>query len=128
MILDACTPVEATDDLEMAGLARIQIGRYLSEISFVPAVAEATKDDKFKPVIDGGRIAISATDMQTYLNRVTSQSFSVKAVASMCAAVGAEAIRHRPNAKVDQSRWALPVEKFDPKEYAPHLQDGANAE
>jgi hypothetical protein len=128
MILDACTPVEGTDDLEMEGYARIQISRYLSEVPFITAVVEAAKEDKVKPVIDGGRIAISATDMQTYLNRATSQSISVKNVASMCAAVGAEAIRHRPNAKVDQSRWALPVEKFDPREYESHLQDGTNAE
>jgi hypothetical protein len=125
MMLDACTLISGTDDLELEGNARIQISRYLSEVQFIAYVVEASKEDKFKPVVDEGKIAVSATDMQTYLNRVFSQNLSVKAVAMMCAAVGGEAIRHRPNAKVDQSRWALPQDKFDPKEYAPYLQDVA---
>jgi hypothetical protein len=116
MILDACTVVEGTDDLEFEGAARIQIDRYLSENPCIRTLEGATAHDKLKPVIYQGKIAVSATDLQTFINKLTSQNYSVKVAAAMLAALNAHAVRVRGTV-FSESRWALPVNEFDPNDY-----------
>ena len=126
MMLDACTVVEGTEDLELEGLARIQIARYLSEAQFIPSPKGATEQDRYKPVIEKGKFAVSALDIQTYLMRATSQSVTVKSVAAMLAAVGAVAFRLRGPGFKEQGRWALPVPEFNPSDYQHQLGGIAN--
>jgi hypothetical protein len=59
MLLDACTIEQGTDDMELEGAARIQIDKYLSENPCI-----------LKPVIDEGKIAVSATDLQIFHHQV----------------------------------------------------------
>jgi hypothetical protein len=126
MMLDACTVVEGTEDLELEGFARIQIGRYLSEAQFIQSPKGATEQDKYKPLVEKGQIAVSALDIQTYLMRATSQSVTVKSVAAMLAAVGAVAFRLRGPGFKEQGRWVLPIAEFDPSDYQRHVGGTAN--
>jgi hypothetical protein len=41
-------------------------------------------------------------------------------VAAMIASIGGKAVRLRRHGFKEQSRWALPVEEFDPKDYPQH--------
>ena len=112
----------------MEGAARIQITKYLAEVPFIPAVVGTTLQERYRPIVYRGRIAISASDMQTYLMRATSQNVSVKSVAAMLAAARAVAFRLRGAGFKEQGRWALSVAEFDPREYAPHLPGGGDGE
>ncbi len=117
MMLDACTVVEGTDDLELEGAARIQLTKYLSENPFIPSIEGAAPQDRYKPTVHKGRVAISAADLQNYINRTTTQNVSVKSVAAMLTALGAKADRLRKTKVREQGRWLLPVGEFDPKDY-----------
>jgi len=64
-----------------------------------------------------GHVALNASELQTYINRTTFQNLSVKAVASMLAAMGGKQIRLRGRKFREQSRWLLPADDFDPAEY-----------
>jgi hypothetical protein len=127
MMLDACTVVEGTDDLELEGAARIQIAKYLAESQFIQ-INDANAQDRYKPTVYKDRIAISATDLQSYINRTTMQNHSVRGVATMVAALGGEAVRVRGNSFKEQGRWALPVAEFDPSDYQAHQDGGAGDE
>jgi hypothetical protein len=107
MLLDACTLVEGTDDLELEGAARIQITKYLAEVPFIPAVVGTALQERYRPIVYRGRIAISASDMQTYLMRATSQNVSVKSVAAMLAAARAVAFRLRGAGFKEQGRGPM---------------------
>jgi hypothetical protein len=57
------------------------------------------------------------------------QNVSVKSVAAMLAAIGGQPVRVRPRGVKEQSRWALPVNEFDPKDYSQfNSEDVCNAE
>jgi len=117
MFLDACTVMEGTDDLELEGAARIQIEKYLSENPLIASLDGASAHDRYKPVVDKGRIAVSASDIQNYISRTSAQNISVKSVAAMLAALGAQSVRVRHRGVKEQGRWALPLNEFDPKDY-----------
>jgi hypothetical protein len=125
-MLDGCTVVEGTEDLEFEGAARIQIDKYLSENPFIPTLEGTTANEKLKPVIYQGKIAVSATDLQTYINKSTAQSYSVKASAAMLAALGAQAVRVRGRGFKEQGRWSLPADEFDPQSYGEIVSDSEN--
>jgi hypothetical protein len=117
-LLDACTVVECTDDLEMKGAARIQIARYLAENPLILSLAGAAAQDLYKPLLHNGQIAISSTDLVTHINRVNSQNLSAKSAAAMLAALGAKAERVRGRGFKEQSRWVLPLDEFDPADFS----------
>jgi hypothetical protein len=121
MLLDACTIQKGTDDMELEGEARIYVGRYLSEAQFINSPAGQPEHCLYRPMIYKGHIAISSTDMQIYINKTMSQSCSVKSVAAMLAALGAEPVRVRPDSFSgdfkEQSRWSLPIKEFNPNVY-----------
>ena len=118
MMLDACIEKEGTDDLEFKGAARIHITRYLSENPPLSSIDRLTGPNTYSPLIDGGRIAISSTDLQIYINKTTMQNLSVKRVATMISVLGGVAVRIRKNNFREQSRWALPENEWEPKDYS----------
>jgi hypothetical protein len=122
MMLDACTVCEGTDDLELKGAAQMYIDQYLAAFPPLASLENQSKENLFNPVIDKGHVAISSTHLQLSINKLTSQNLSVIKVAAMIASIGGKAVRLRRHGLSEQSRWALPVEKFDPKDYP--QQDG----
>ena len=121
-MLDACITEQGTDDLDLKGQARIYITDYLSENPFIGTPDGQKGRCQRKPMIYEGKIAISASDLRTYINTTAMENHSVKSIASMIAALGAKSIRLRGNFK-EQSRWALPVEEFDPKDYGEQYRE-----
>lgn len=128
MMLRACVEKEGTDDLEFKGAARIYIRKYLSENPPLPASDRLAGPSEFSPLIDEGRIAISSTDLQIYINRTTMLNLSVKRVAAMISAIGGESVRVRKNSFKEQSRWALPSGDWNPQDYAIGARGLSNAQ
>ena len=79
-------------------------------------------------MIHDGKIAISAIGFQMFINQTMMQSLSVKAVAAMMMALGAKSVRVREKGLKEQSRWALPIAEFDPKEYQRHQEGNGGSE
>ena len=73
----------------------------------------------------GGRITVSASDLQNYITRTTMQNYSVRAAAATLSAVGATQLRVRDPGIKEQSRWILPIDKFNPADY--QVGSGADA-
>ena len=126
MMLDACTVVDGTEDLDSEGAARIQIDKYLAENACIPTLEGTTAHDKHKPVIHQDKIAVSATDLQIYINKSTGQNCSVRAAVGMLLALGAQAVRVRGRRFKEQGRWTLPVAEFDPQNYGGCISNGDN--
>ena len=116
-MLEACIDIEGTDELQLEGEARCYIARYLSETQFLSSL-EGPAGNLQRPLIRDERILVLAADLQMFINKTTMQALSVKQVASMLAAVGATSYRLRGGTFREQSRWALPIEEFDPKDYS----------
>ncbi len=74
--------------------------------------------DAQKPIVDDGRIAISSMDLRLFINKTTMQNLNLKAIISMLTAIGARHVRIRGVGIKEQSRWALPVSEFDPRDYS----------
>jgi hypothetical protein len=127
MMLRACIEKEGTDDLEFKGAAKIYIAKYLSENPSLPAIERLAGPNDFSPLIDDGRIAISSTDLQIYINKTTMQNLSVKRVAAMISAIGGESVRVRKNSFREQSRWALPISEWNPQDHATGARELSNA-
>ncbi len=117
VMLDGLTVVEGTEEMEWEGAARMYLQHYLAETDFIPNIEGQRLQDQRKPMVIGGQITVCASHVQTYVNKTTFQNLSVKAVAGMLSALGAESIRVRGPKFKDQSRWVLPVNEFDPQEY-----------
>jgi hypothetical protein len=128
MLLDACTTEEGTDDLEYKGVIRIYLTQYLSDGQIISSLAGEVGPGLRKPMVHDGKIAISSTDLQMFINRTMLQSLSVKAVAAMILALGGKSVRIREKGVKEQSRWALPVGEFDPKDYQQHQEDDGGQE
>jgi hypothetical protein len=124
-LFDEEGPIEANWEAS----ARDTVGRYLECNHFIEDVASAHPQYRGRPIVKWGRIAINTTDFHGWINRTTFQNMSVKALASMLSAMGAEQKRvtgkHR-----EQSRWLLPLEHFNPADYekAAEQREGANAD
>ena len=123
-MLDACFVEEGSVEAEWEGAARTYVAQYLAETGFIESIDSQTVQNQRKPMVLEGKVAVNASDLQIYVNRTTFQNLSVKAVASMLAAMGGRQVRVRGAKFKEQSRWMLPVEEFDPVEYA---QPGSGA-
>ncbi len=123
MMLNACVVQEGTEDLELEGSARIQIAQYLSEVRVWASLKSEPLQDQRKPLIVDGQIAICSSHLQLYMSKMTQQQVSVKAVAAMIAALGAQAVRVRSGTFKEQGRWLLPKEEFDIKNYPTQSED-----
>ena len=119
-MLDACIIEQGTDDMEWEGAARMYLHHYLSETGFIPSIEGQRLQDQRRPMVIDGRVTVCTSEFQTYINKTTFQSLSVKAVAGMLSALGAKSIRVRGVKFKDQWRWVLPVSEFDSDDYKPH--------
>jgi hypothetical protein len=124
MILDACFIEESDIQQEFVGATEGYVASYLAETGFIESIEGQKVRDQRKPIILNGKVAINASDLQTYVNKTTFQNLSVKAIASMLGAMGGKQVRVRGQKFREQSRWLLPVEKFDPAEYQKEAIDG----
>jgi hypothetical protein len=117
-MLDACIVERGTEEMEWEGAARMYIQHYLSETGFIQSIEGQRVQEQRRPMVIDGRITICASDIQVYVNKTMFQNLSVKAIAGMLAALGAKSMRVRGQKFKEQSRWVLPAEEFDPREYS----------
>jgi hypothetical protein len=123
IMLDACINQDGGEELESQGAARLSIRQYLAETTFISGIAGQMPQDLRKPMVRDDQIAICASDFQTYLSKARSQAVSVSAVVAMLTAAGAKLERVRGKFK-EQSRWMLPLDEFDPADYASTMPGG----
>lgn len=117
-MLDACIVEAGTEEMEWEGAARMYIQHYLSETGFIQSIEGQRVQEQRRPMVIDDRITICASDIQVYVNKTMFQNLSVKAIAGMMAALGAKSMRVRGQGFKEQSRWVLPQEEFDPREYS----------
>ena len=123
MMLDASVVEEGSEEMEFEGAARMYVAQYLAETGFIDSIEGQTVQNARKPMVLDGRIAICASDLQIYVNKTTFQNLSVRAIVSLLKALGGQSIRLRGQKFREQSRWVLPVEEFDPKDYSVPQKD-----
>jgi hypothetical protein len=116
-MLDACLEEDGGEELQYEGAARLQIERYLQATTFISSFDGQVRDSLLRPMVRGGRITVSASDLQSYVTRTTMPNYSVRAAAATLSAVGATQLRVRDSGIKEQSRWELPVNKFHPADY-----------
>jgi hypothetical protein len=118
MMLDACIIEDGGEELESQGAARLQLGQYLAETAFILCIEGQSPQDRRKPMVLEDQISVCASDIQLYINKTRSQNISVQAVVAMLSAAGGKVERVRGQKFKEQSRWMLPLEHFDPADYA----------
>jgi len=116
-MLDALTVEDGGEETDFVGSVRIYLENYLSETPFIDSIEEQPIQTRRKPTIIDGKIAICSSDLQSHINKTCNENLSVKAVASMLAALGASSTRIRGARLRDQSRWMLPVAEFAPDQF-----------
>lgn len=123
MLLNALTVTDGGEENDLRGAAQLYLDHYLSETSFIDSIAGQPVQSLRKPTVHDGHIAICTSDLQPHINKVFGHNLSLKAVASMLAAIGATNIRIRGAEFRDQSRWLLPQEEFPPSRYLAALEE-----
>lgn len=116
-MLDALIETEGGDETDFKGSIRMYVNQYLTDTGFIETIENQPPGSLRCPTIINGRIAICSSDLQPHVNKNFSQALSVKAIASMLAAIGARNIQVKGKTFKPQSRWLLPVEEFDPKDF-----------
>lgn len=124
-MLDSLHVEDGGQETDFVGAARIYIDQYLSETTFIPAIEGEPSQTSRRPTLIRGKVAISSIELQQHINRLNSLNLSVKDVASMLTAVGAISERVRGPGIKEQSRWLLPVNDFDPNDYAERNEEEA---
>ena len=117
-MLDACVIEQRGEENEWEGAARMYVAHYLAETGFLDTLEGQQVQNLRKPIVLDGKVAISASDLQMYVNKTMLQTLSVKAAASMLGALGGKSIRVRGQKFKEQGRWLLPLDQFDPAEYS----------
>jgi hypothetical protein len=127
MLLNAVTVEDGGDETDLVGSARLAVEDYLTNAHFIDPEEDLTPQNKFKPAIFDGQVAISAQDLTQYINVSGHDNRAPKDVVAMLSALGA--ISHRPKRTKlrDQSRWLLPVDKFPPDQYSEAYKEEADA-
>jgi len=123
-MLDACIVEDGGEELESEGASRLCIRQYLAGNAFIPGIAGQLPQDLRKPMVRDDQIAVCASDFQLYLNRTRSLAISLPAVVGLLSVAGAKVERVRGNFK-EQSRWMLPLDEFDPADYASNMPGGS---
>jgi hypothetical protein len=121
-MLDALIEREGGIETEFEGSMRVNLGHYLTETAFIPSVEGQPSHAIRRPMIIGEQVAVNSVDLQLYLNKTFGQNLSVKAIASMLSAIGAQSIRVRGAKIREQGRWLLPVDQFDPVDFTAQSQ------
>jgi len=127
-MLDALTIEDGGEETDFVGSVRIHLENYLSETPFIDSIEEQPIQTRRKPTIIDGKIAICSSDFQSHINKTNNENHSVKAVASMLAALGATSTRIRNARLRDQSRWLLPVTEFAADDFAGTDKDATDAQ
>ena len=127
-IMQAMDKEETPEELGWEGAARIWLGDYLEETGFIPSIEGQSVQNMRKPMVHKGRVTVCASDFQIYVNKTHYQALSIKAVAGMLSAIGAKKDRVRGSKFKEQTRYALPVEDFDPAEYQKQLKEAGHGE
>jgi hypothetical protein len=107
------------------GTARFYIGQYLDAVEFVPSIEDQPAHRIRQPMVQNGCITVCFFELQAHINKTTTQNLPSQRLANLLSTLGAKSIRIRPK-KHDQYRWELPVEEFDPADYAPPKAEGSN--
>jgi hypothetical protein len=126
-MLDALTVEDGGEETDFVGSVCIYVENYLSETPFIDSIEEQPIQTRRKPTIIDGKIAICSSDLQSHINKTNNENHSVKAVASMLAALGASSTRIRSARLRDQSRWLLPVAEFAPEDFVPAEKEASDA-
>lgn len=126
-ILDALIEEEGGPETQLEGAARMYLEQYLTDVAFIPAIEGQPSNAVRRPMLIDGRIAVNSADFQLFINKTFLQNVSVKAVASMLAAIGATNIRVRTAKNREQGRWLLPTDEFNPTDYAIPPQEASHA-
>ncbi|MCZ2079680.1 MAG: hypothetical protein LC130_32320 [Bryobacterales bacterium] len=116
-MLDALIETEGGDETDFKGSIRMYVNQYLTDTGFIETIEDQPPGSTRCPTIINGRIAICSSDLQPHVNKNFSQTLSVKAIASMLAAIGARNVQVKGKTFKPQSRWLLPVEEFDPADF-----------
>ena len=116
-MLDACIVEEGSEEMDWEGAAMMYVTDYLSETGFIDVIESQLIQNRRKPMILDGRLAICASDLQVYICKTKFQNLSVKLIGSMLGALGAKHTRIRGPKFKEQSRWVLPPDRFDPADY-----------
>lgn len=116
-MLDALIEEEGGPETQLEGAMRMYLEQYLTDVAFIPAIEGQSSNAIRRPMVLGGQIAVNSADLQLFINKTFVQNLSVKAVASMLAAIGAKNIRIRGPKNREQGRWLLPADQFNPADY-----------
>lgn len=129
-MLDALIETEGGDETDFKGSIRMYVNQYLTDTGFIETIENQPPSSLRFPTIINDRIAICSSDLQPHVNKNFSQALSVKAIASMLAAIGARNIQVKGKTFKPQSRWLLPVEEFDPADFTTpaHRKEACDAE
>lgn len=125
MMLQACFDEDGGEELESQGAARLLIEEYLANNTFILSIEGQSPHDQRNPMVRGDQISVCANHIQNYVNRTKPQHISIHVVVGMLTAVGAKMERVRGKKFKEQSRWMLPLEHFDPADYASVAAGGA---
>ena len=116
-MLDALIEEEGGPETQLEGAMRMYLEQYLTDVAFIPAIEGQPSNAIRRPMVLDGQIAVNSADLQLFINKTFVQNLSVKAVASMLAAIGAKNIRVRSAKNGEQGRWLLPADQFNPADY-----------
>ncbi|MGC8731046.1 MAG: hypothetical protein ACP5RC_02150 [Halothiobacillaceae bacterium] len=116
-MLDALIETEGGEETDFKGAIRMYLNQYLTDTAFIETIENQPAGTLRCPTVLDGRIAICSSDLQQHVNKTFSQALSVKAIASMLAAIGAVNITVKGMTFKPQSRWLLPPEEFDPDQF-----------
>ncbi len=117
-LLDALIEEEGGPETQLEGAMRMYLEQYLTDVAFIPSIEGQPSNAIRRPTLIDGQIAVNSADLQLFVNKTFVQNLSVKAVASMLAAIGARNIRVRGAKNREQGRWLLPIDQFNPTDYA----------
>ncbi len=121
-MLDALIEQEGGPETQLEGALRMYLEQYLSDVAFIPAIEGQPSNAIRRPMVIDGQIAVNSADLQLFVNKTFVQSLSVKAVASMLAAIGARNVRVRGAKNREQGRWLLPLDEFDPADFVEKIR------
>lgn len=117
-------------ECDRGGMIRLYLDSYLRDVQFIPAIEGQPSHVARRPLVLRDTverkgaicavevIAVSAVDLQQHVSRTFGAPYSVKALASMLAAIGAKSRPVLHHGSRIQGRWLLPPEEFNPEDYA----------
>jgi hypothetical protein len=119
-MLRALTVREGGEEAELEGGTVLWLRQYLSGKTIMLPTDDRISQETQAPVIVDGRIAILSTQFHAFVNHTYKEKESLHAIFARLEVVGARNFKINSRGPLrGQSRWALPVEKFDPATYRP---------